>query len=85
MVCEAHDTDASMILEIQEQVTAVNARLVMVARFRMKIRLVIFFLYNFALRRLKLLKVFLNFAAREESQSFFLLMLVNEFGYVGYF
>ena len=43
MVCEAHDTDASMILEIQEQVTAVNARLVMVARFRMKIRLVIFF------------------------------------------
>ena len=56
----------------------------MVARFRMKIRLVIF-LYNFALRRLKLLKVFLNFAAREESQSFFLLMLVNEFGYVGYF
>lgn len=85
MVCEAHDTDASMILEIQEQVTAVNARLVMVARFRMKIRLVIFFLYNFALRKLKLLKVFLNFAAREESQSFFLLMLVNEFGYVGYF
>ena len=85
MVCEAHDTDASMILEIQEQVTAVNARLVMVARFRMKIRLVIFFLYNFALRRLKLLKVFLNFAAREESQSFFLLMLVNEFGYVEYF
>ena len=85
MVCEAHDTDASMILEIQEQVTAVNARLVMVARFRMKIRLVIFFLYIFALRRLKLLKVFLNFAAREESQSFFLLMLVNEFGYVGYF
>ena len=70
MVCEAHDTDASMILEIQEQVTAVNARLVMVARFRMKIRLVIF-LYNFVLRRLKLLKVFLNFAAREESQSFF--------------
>lgn len=43
MVCEAHDTDASMILEIQEQVTAVKARLVMVARFRMKIRLVIFF------------------------------------------
>ena len=85
MVCEAHDTDASMILEIQEQVTAVNARLVMVARFRMKIRLVIFFLYNYALRKLKLLKVFLNFAAREESQSFFLLMLVNEFGYVGYF
>ena len=84
MVCEAHDTDASMILEIQEQVTAVNARLVMVARFRMKIRLVIF-LYNFALRKLKLLKVFLNFAAREESQSFFLLMLVNEFGYVEYF
>ena len=71
MVCEAHDTDASMILEIQEQVTAVNARLVMVARFRMKIRLVIFFLYNYALRKLKLLKVFLNFAAREESQSFF--------------
>ena len=85
MVCEAHDTDASMILEIQEQVTAVNARLVMVARFRMKIRLVIFFLYNYALRKLKLLKVFLNFAAREESQSFFLLMLVNEFGYVEYF
>ena len=71
MVCEAHDTDASMILEIQEQVTAVNARLVMGARFRMKIRLVIFFLYNYALRKLKLLKVFLNFAAREESQSFF--------------
>ena len=57
MVCEAHDTDASMILEIQEQVTAVNARLVMVARFRMKIRLVIFFIY-FCFTQVKTFKSF---------------------------